>query len=444
MKSTMTLRLLFVLNAALLVSAAHAQQELKNLLATKDSLLYGAIFTHSNISVVENMLAKDCVFYQDQGYAGPTNSQSRETYIAGIQKMWEQEKQGQGDPMRREVVGGSLDIFPVNSHEAIQIGTQHFYLVKKGQKDQLVEESKFYRVWHEDQGDWKMAREMDYLYNANLNSTVVAPPPVNPPLYNDIAHMDSAIFDAFNTQDMEVIKKTFAKDAEFYQDNDGFKGYDQTMEGFASMFERNKNTGLRRLLVPGSLEVYPIKDYGAIEIGEHQFCHKENGRDDCGTFKFVIIWKKRDSTWQLTRTISYGHTSPISPAEAVELNHSIAGMDSLLSTAMNTQNLETLKKVFSPDVAFYQDNEGVENYQQTIKDFKDMFATYGNSGLTRSLVPGSLQVYPIKGYGAIEIGRHQFCHKENGQDDCGAFNFVHVWQRKDGEWKIARVVSYGH
>ena len=79
MKSTMTLRLLFVLNAALLVSAAHAQQELKNLLATKDSLLYGAIFTHSNISVVENMLAKDWVFYQDQGYAGPTTSQSRET-----------------------------------------------------------------------------------------------------------------------------------------------------------------------------------------------------------------------------------------------------------------------------------------------------------------------------------------------------------------------------
>ena len=24
-----------------------------------------------------------------------------------------------------------------------------------------------------------------------------------------------------------------------------------------------------------------------MEIGEHRFCHKENGKDDCGTFKFA-------------------------------------------------------------------------------------------------------------------------------------------------------------
>ena len=34
---------------------------------------------------------------------------------------------------------------------------------------------------------------------------------------------------------------------------------------------------------------------------------KENGKDDCGTFKFAMIWRKDDETWKLSRVISYGH-----------------------------------------------------------------------------------------------------------------------------------------
>jgi hypothetical protein len=64
---------------------------------------------------------------------------------------------------------------------------------------------------------------------------------------------------------------------------------------------------MRRDLVPGTLEVYPIKGYGAIEIGAHRFCHKEDGKDDCGVFKFVQIWQKQESGWKVTRVVSYGH-----------------------------------------------------------------------------------------------------------------------------------------
>ena len=46
---------------------------------------------------------------------------------------------------------------------------------------------------------------------------------------------------------------------------------------------------IRRDLELGSLQVYPIKDYGAMEIGRHRFCHKENGKDDCGTFGFAMV-----------------------------------------------------------------------------------------------------------------------------------------------------------
>jgi hypothetical protein len=36
------------------------------------------------------------------------------------------------------------------------------------------------------------------------------------------------------------------------------------------------------------------------------------------------------------------------------------------------------------------------------------------------------------------------CHKENGQDECGVFEFVMLWKQTADTWKISRVVSYGH
>jgi hypothetical protein len=119
--------------------------------------------------------------------------------------------------------------------------------------------------------------------------------------------MDSVMFNAFNSHDLDKLKATFSEDLEFYHDKGGLADYKQSMENFKSLFERNKNTGLRRDMVKGSLEVYPIKNYGAVEICSHRFCHVENGKDDCGTFKNIMIWQKKDGQWKVTRVISYDH-----------------------------------------------------------------------------------------------------------------------------------------
>jgi len=138
--------------------------------------------------------------------------------------------------------------------------------------------------------------------------------------------------------------------------------------------------------------------------------------------------------------------APISNAAAApvsqELHNEIARMDSVLSDAFNTQNLDKLKTLFAGDLEFYQDNEGLALYPQTMTDFKSMFAQ--KNKIRRELVPGSLEVYPIKNYGAIEIGLHKFCHVENSKEECGTFKFVHVWQNQGGKWKISRVISYNH
>jgi ketosteroid isomerase-like protein len=124
-------------------------------------------------------------------------------------------------------------------------------------------------------------------------------------LLETIARMDREIFDAFNAHDVDRLMSLFTDDLEFYHDTGGLTDYRQTAESFKKMFAGTPD--IRRDIVKGSLEVYPIKDHGAIEIGEHRFCHKENGKDDCAAFKFAMIWRKSGESWKVSRVISYGH-----------------------------------------------------------------------------------------------------------------------------------------
>ncbi|HLG40709.1 MAG TPA: nuclear transport factor 2 family protein [Chitinophagaceae bacterium] len=120
----------------------------------------------------------------------------------------------------------------------------------------------------------------------------------------------------------------------------------------------------------------------------------------------------------------------------------IARMDSIVFNAFNIRDIETFKSLFTEDLEFFHDKGGLTGYGHTINFMKEV-AKPGND-LRRDLVKGSLEIYPIPGYGAMEIGAHAFCHMENGKQDCGTFKFVHIWQNKDGKWKISRVISYGH
>ncbi|EFK56684.1 nuclear transport factor 2 family protein [Sphingobacterium spiritivorum] len=130
--------------------------------------------------------------------------------------------------------------------------------------------------------------------------------PVSPELYNTILQMDSLLFDAVNTGNVEKESAFFMKDLEFYHDKGGLDNYDRTIEKFKIM--ASSNTSLRRVLVKESVEVYPVKDYGAIQTGEHRFCQLVNGTlVNCGTFKFMHIWKKTDEGWKISRVISYDH-----------------------------------------------------------------------------------------------------------------------------------------
>lgn len=124
-------------------------------------------------------------------------------------------------------------------------------------------------------------------------------------LYEEIAEADAEFFAAFNACDLETMKDTFAEDLEFYHDIAGVSDLASTMRATTENCERQ--LGLERELVEDSHEVYPIKDYGAIQIGRHTFCHPENGENVCGTFEFLHVWRRTEAGWKIARVISYDH-----------------------------------------------------------------------------------------------------------------------------------------
>ena len=137
-------------------------------------------------------------------------------------------------------------------------------------------------------------------------SFIVGQPSIDSPqLIGTIALMDTKLFDAFNAHDASKVMSFFTEDVEFYHDKDGVSDYHQTAESFKTLFVNVPD--IHRELVPATLKVYPIKDYGAIQVGIHRFTHKENGKEEAGSFSFLHIWRKDGDSWKISRVVSYGH-----------------------------------------------------------------------------------------------------------------------------------------
>ena len=131
--------------------------------------------------------------------------------------------------------------------------------------------------------------------------------PLSTELYNTISSLDSAMFDAFNRRDISGLKTFLSEELEFYHDFGGVTNYTQNIEAFKKAFTSGRK--LRRALVNGSMEVHPIKDFGAVQTGVHRFYVTEKGQKEklSSEAKFVNLWQNRNGVWKITKIISYGH-----------------------------------------------------------------------------------------------------------------------------------------
>ncbi len=119
----------------------------------------------------------------------------------------------------------------------------------------------------------------------------------------------------------------------------------------------------------------------------------------------------------------------------------VQGLDTRLFDAYNHCDLTTLGSMVSDDLEFYHDQTGLSVGKATF-----LAAVKQNicGKVERELLPDTLEVYPLNGYGAIEIGIHRFRHPGHPEEGMGDAKFITIWQNKAGEWKVTRAISYEH
>lgn len=133
------------------------------------------------------------------------------------------------------------------------------------------------------------------------------------------------------------------------------------------------------------------------------------------------------------------------PTSQVTLLETVESLDAGLFDAYNRCDLEKLASHVADDLEFYHDQTGLSRGRQL---FLDAIRNNICGKVHRDLLPGSLEAYPLNGYGAVEIGAHMFCDSRKkrkcDRDKDGIARFVMLWQNQAGTWKLTRVISYNH
>lgn len=143
---------------------------------------------------------------------------------------------------------------------------------------------------------------------------LVAAPPSTNDLREQIRAADTQLFAvAFDACDADKAAAMTTEDMEFFHDKDGksANSREDFRRSVANLCDNARKGGwhLRRELVESSLQVFPLHDDRALEIGDHRF--HERGADGVerwtGQARFIQVWRRVNGQWQAERVISYDH-----------------------------------------------------------------------------------------------------------------------------------------
>ncbi len=120
-------------------------------------------------------------------------------------------------------------------------------------------------------------------------------------LFNEIVAMDKEFFDAYNQCDMEKQASIYSDKIEFFHDKGGLM---TSKEDILDATERNICGKVTRELIEGSVEVYPINNYGAVQIGFHKFHNNQEPNAESNPSKFITVWNNDNGEWKMAKVIS--------------------------------------------------------------------------------------------------------------------------------------------
>jgi hypothetical protein len=128
--------------------------------------------------------------------------------------------------------------------------------------------------------------------------------PTNHELAVRVNALDQELFGAFNTCDLVKFHSLLDPNVEFFHDKNGLSTGADTV---TAQVKQNVCGKVRREVVAGSVEVYPMAGLGALQIGRHRFYNPPTSTTPSGEAKFIHLWKDTGGKWQLLRVISFDH-----------------------------------------------------------------------------------------------------------------------------------------
>jgi hypothetical protein len=125
--------------------------------------------------------------------------------------------------------------------------------------------------------------------------------PIDKKIFEEIKAMDKVFFDAYNNCDLEKQALIYSDNIEFFHDKGGLMtSKKEIIEGT----KRNICGKVTRELIDGSLEVYPINNYGAVQIGYHKFYNNQEPNTESIPSKFITMWHNDNGDWKMAKVIS--------------------------------------------------------------------------------------------------------------------------------------------
>ena len=144
------------------------------------------------------------------------------------------------------------------------------------------------------------------------SSPVALPPP--PALAQTIAARDAKLFGVmFDQCDPAALADLVTGDMEFYHDKGGRMIHDAFLADYAKNCAAKTAPDAwrtRRERVAGTMKVYAIPGFGAVEEGGHLFYERKGDGPErlAGKARFSILWKlEPDGQWRMARAFSIDH-----------------------------------------------------------------------------------------------------------------------------------------
>lgn len=267
------------------------------------------------------------------------------------------------------------------------------------------------------------------------------PPSEAKSLFADIAKMEEALDVAVIDSKTETLNTLLASDFVFYSDVEGLVTRSEVL-GKAKLAARSLGA-YDRMRYRSTLTVLPLPGFGALVVGSHNFADRSSQ-----TQNFIHIWTKQDEHWRLTRAIGYGlgpgSLDPDAAKKAREL-------DTALFDAFNHRNSEAMRPFYATDVEFFHDQVGRTLGQDAvIATFRNKFDgdyVERHQLVQRVLINDSLQLFPIPGYGLLEVGKHRFTVSSRESKRVTAVTvgaFLHVIKTLNHAERIELALSYDH